>query len=157
MLSEDYFTKQVFSESIAKYKVVNKGAFAYNPARVNIGSLGRNEFDFDGCVSPVYVVFECKDGYANFFDLFRTTEKFKTEVILRAIGGVRQSLNYADFAMIGTVIAPPEVVTAFNPMYERIKGTQKHIEQENNRLAELRDTLLPKLMSGEINVNEVKI
>ena len=29
------------------------------------------------------------------------------------------------------------------------------IEQESRRLAELRDTLLPKLMSGEINVNEV--
>lgn len=28
------------------------------------------------------------------------------------------------------------------------------IEQESRRLAELRDTLLPKLMSGEINVNE---
>ena len=56
VLSEEYFTKQVFSSSIAKYKIVNKGDFAYNPARVNIGSLGRNEFDFDGCVSPVYVV-----------------------------------------------------------------------------------------------------
>lgn len=78
MLSEEYFTKQVFSESIAKYKVVTKGAFAYNPARVNIGSLGRNEYDFDGAVSPVYVVFECKDGYENFFDLYRRTERFKT-------------------------------------------------------------------------------
>ena len=57
VLSEEYFTKQVFSSSIAKYKIVNKGDFAYNPARVNIGSIGRNEFDFDGCVSPVYVVF----------------------------------------------------------------------------------------------------
>ena len=40
VLSEEYFTKQVFSSSIAKYKIVNKGDFAYNPARVNIGSLG---------------------------------------------------------------------------------------------------------------------
>lgn len=156
MLSEEYFTKQVFSESIAKYKVVKRGAFAYNPARVNIGSLGRNEYDFDGCVSPVYVVFECKDGYANYFDLYRTTERFKTEVLLRAIGGVRQSLNYTDFAMIQTIIAPQETIDAFNPMFEKIKVTQKHLETENNRLAELRDTLLPKLMSGELKVNEVK-
>ena len=155
MLSEEYFTKQVFSESIAKYKVVKRGAFAYNPARVNIGSLGRNEYDFDGCVSPVYVVFECKDGYANYFDLYRTTERFKTEVLLRAIGGVRQSLNYTDFAMIQTIIAPQETIDAFNPMFEKIKVTQKHLETENNRLAELRDTLLPKLMSGELKVNEI--
>ena len=156
MLSEEYFTKQVFSESIAKYKVVKRGAFAYNPARVNIGSLGRNEYDFDGCVSPVYVVFECKDGYANYFDLYRTTERFKTEVLLRAIGGVRQSLNYTDFAMIQTIIAPQDAIDAFNPMFEKIKVTQKHLETENNRLAELRDTLLPKLMSGELKINEIE-
>jgi len=155
MLSEEYFTKQVFSESIAKYKVVAKGAFAYNPARVNIGSLGRNEYDFDGAVSPVYVVFECKDGYENFFDLYRRTERFKTEVLLRAIGGVRQSLNYTDFAMIQTVIAPQNVIDAFNPLFDNIKVTQRHLEKENSRLASLRDTLLPRLMSGELKVNEV--
>ena len=153
LLSEEYFTKQVFSESIAKYKVVKKGAFAYNPARVNIGSLGRNEYNFDGAVSPVYVVFECKEGYSNYFDLLRTTKKFKTEVLLRAIGGVRQSLNFVDFAMIQTIIVPQDIVDAFNPMFERLKSIQKHIEAENNRLANLRDTLLPKLMSGELKEN----
>ena len=77
MLSEEFFTKQVFSESIANYKVVEIGDFAYNPARVNIGSLGRNNYDFDGCVSPVYVVFRCDDNYQYFFDLFRQTDYFK--------------------------------------------------------------------------------
>lgn len=85
VLSEEYFTKQVFSSSIAKYKIVNKGDFAYNPARVNIGSLGRNEFDFDGCVSPVYVVFSVLDGYENYFDLFRKTDFFKDSVASLAI------------------------------------------------------------------------
>ena len=155
MLSEEFFIKQVFSENIAKYKVVRRGAFAYNPARVNIGSLGRNEYDFDGAVSPVYVVFECMKGYSNYFDLFRKTERFKTEVLLRAIGGVRQSLNYVDFAMIQTIIAPQNVVDTFNPLFERIKVIKKHLDTENDKLATLRDTLLPKLMSGELKVNEV--
>lgn len=157
MLSEEYFTKQVFSESIAKYKVVEIGDFAYNPARVNIGSIGRNEYSFRGCVSPVYVVFSCKDGYAYFFDLFRKTEKFQTEVNARAIGGVRQSLNYTDFCFIQTVIAPSDVMKSFNPIYEKIMATQKYLEEENSRLAELRDTLLPRLMSGEIKVENVAL
>ena len=114
MLSEEYFTKQVFSESIAKYKVVEIGDFAYNPARINIGSLGSNNYDFDGCVSPVYVVFSCKNGYAHLFDLYRKTETFKTEVNLRAIGGVRQSLNYKDFAFIQCIIPPFNVVEKFS-------------------------------------------
>ena len=156
MLSEDYFTKQVFSESIAKYKIVEIGDFAYNPARVNIGSIGRNEYDFRGCVSPVYVVFSCKEGYAYYFDLFRKTEKFQTEVKARAIGGVRQSLNYTDFGFIQTIIAPDDVMYAFNPLYTRIITTQKHLDEENTHLASLRDALLPRLMSGELKVNEIE-
>ena len=156
MLSEEYFTKQVFSESIAKYKVVEIGDFAYNPARVNIGSLGRNNYDFDGCVSPVYVVLSCKDGYAYLFDLYRKTEKFKTEVNLRAIGGVRQSLNYKDFAFIQCIVPPYRVVEEFNAMYEHLLVMQKHTQEESERLASLRDTLLPRLMSGELKVNEIE-
>ena len=156
MLSEEYFTKQVFSESIAKYKVVEIGDFAYNPARVNIGSLGRNNYDFDGCVSPVYVVFSCKDGYAHLFDLYRKTEKFKTEVNLRAIGGVRQSLNYKDFAFIQCIVPPYRVVEEFNAMYEHLLVMQKHTQEESERLASLRDSLLPRLMSGELKVNEIE-
>ena len=156
MLSEEYFTKQVFSESIAKYKVVKSGDFAYNPARVNIGSLGRNNYDFDGCVSPVYVVFSCKDGYAHLFDLYRKTEKFKTEVNLRAIGGVRQSLNYKDFAFIQCIVPPHRVVEEFNAIYEHLLVMQKHTKEESERLASLRDTLLPRLMSSELKVNEIE-
>ena len=157
MLSEEYFTKQVFSENIAKYKVVEIGDFAYNPARVNIGSIGRNEYSFRGCVSPVYVVFSCKDGYACYFDLFRKTEKFQTEVKARAIGGVRQSLNYTDFGFIQTVIAHTSVMEKFNPFYEKIQAAQKHLEEENSRLSSLRDSLLPQLMSGELKVGDVTL
>lgn len=152
MLSEEYFTKQVYSASIAKYKVVRIGDFAYNPARVNIGSMGRNEFDFNGCVSPVYIVFNVAKGYENFVDLIRKTDKFKTAVNLRAIGGVRQSLSYDDFGMIETVIPPLVVVEKFNHVYDEISATIKRNVAESRRLAELRDALLPKLMNGEIEV-----
>ena len=154
VLSEEYFTKQVFSSSIAKYKIVNKGDFAYNPARVNIGSLGRNEFDFDGCVSPVYVVFSALDGYENYFDLFRKTDFFKDSVTSLAIGGVRQSLSYDDLSLIETIIPSENIVEKFNNLYNQMKKTIKANKLENSRLSLLRDTLLPRLMSGEIEIPE---
>ena len=154
VLSEEYFTKQVFSSSIAKYKIVNKGDFAYNPARVNIGSLGRNEFDFDGCVSPVYVVFSVLDGYENYFDLFRKTDFFKDSVASLAIGGVRQSLSYDDLSLIETIIPSENIVEKFNNLYNQMKKTIKANKLENSRLSLLRDTLLPRLMSGEIEIPE---
>lgn len=154
VLSEEYFTKQVFSSSIAKYKIVNKGDFAYNPARVNIGSLGRNEFDFDGCVSPVYVVFSVLDGYENYFDLFRKTDFFKDSVASLAIGGVRQSLSYDDLSSIEVIIPSENAVEEFNNLYNQMKKTIKANKLESSRLSLLRDTLLPRLMSGELEVPE---
>jgi len=154
VLSEEYFTKQVFSSSIAKYKIVNKGDFAYNPARVNIGSLGRNEFDFDGCVSPVYVVFSVLDGYENYFDLFRNTDFFKDSVASLAIGGVRQSLSYDDLCSIEVIIPSENAVEEFNNLYNQMKKTIKANKLENSRLSLLRDTLLPRLMSGELEFPE---
>lgn len=154
VLSEEYFTKQVFSSSIAKYKIVNKGDFAYNPARVNIGSLGRNEFDFDGCVSPVYVVFSVLDGYENYFDLFRKTDFFKDSVASLAIGGVRQSLSYDDLSSIEVIIPSENAVEEFNNLNNQMKKIIKANKLENSRLSSLRDTLLPRLMSGELEVPE---
>ena len=154
VLSEEYFTKQVFSSSIAKYKIVNKGDFAYNPARVNIGSLGRNEFDFDGCVSPVYVVFSVLEGYENYFDLFRKTDFFKDSVASLAIGGVRQSLSYDDLSLIEAIIPSENIVEEFNNLYNQMKKTIKANKLESSRLSLLRDTLLPRLMSGELEVPE---
>ena len=155
VLSEEYFTKQVFSESISKYIIVKPLHFAYNPARVNIGSLGMNTFEFDGCVSPVYVVFECEKGYHHFFDYFRKTEMFKEEVLARAIGGVRQTLGYKDFALIKLVYPPASVVERFNSIYSKLLNIKRHLIVENADLIETRDSLLPKLMSGELKINEL--
>lgn len=152
VLSEEYFTKQVFSESITKYIIVKPNQFAYNPARINIGSIGRNTFEFDGCVSPVYVVFECEKGYHYFFDFFRKTDAFKQEVISRAIGGVRQTLGYKDFALIKVIYPPQNVVLEFNTIYTNLLNLQNHNNIEVKNLSALRDTLLPKLMAGEIAI-----
>ena len=153
VLSEEYFTKQVFSESIAKYIIVRPNDFAYNPARVNIGSIGMNKFDFDGCVSPVYVVFHSQEGYHHFFDLMRRTSFFKEEVRARSIGGVRQTLSYKDFSLIKIVYPPKDVIEDFNKTYEKLMSQKEHNLKEISILTESRDTLLPKLMSGELKIN----
>lgn len=154
--SEEYFSKQVFSESIAKYIIVKPFDFAYNPARVNIGSLGMNTYDFDGCVSPVYVVFRCEEDYHYFFDLFRRTNMFNEEVRTRAIGGVRQTLGYKDFSLIKFVLPPKSIVKDFNMTYTKMLTVMDNNKRENFCLAQLRDTLLPRLMSGELKVNEIE-
>lgn len=152
VLSEDYFTKQVYSQDTSKYIVVEPKTFAYNPARINIGSIGINSFDFIGCVSPVYVVFKTKSEYENYFRLFVKSDIFKEEVKSRAIGGVRQTLSYRDFAMITTKHPPIESIRTFNDQYNTLLDIINHNNTENRVLATLRDTLLPKLMNGEMKL-----
>ena len=155
LLSEEYFTKQVYSKNLAKYIMVAPNDFSYNPARINIGSIGMNTFDFSGCVSPVYVVFRCEKGYHHFFNIFKTTKNFKEEINTRAIGGVRQTLSYKDFSLIKIVYPPKEVVEQFNKIYSHIMTLIKKNVLENKRLHQTRDTLLPKLMSGELKINDI--
>ena len=155
LLSEEYFTKQVYSKNLAKYIMVAPNDFAYNPARINIGSIGMNTFDFSGCVSPVYVVFRCEKEYHHFFNIFKATKNFKEEVNTRAIGGIRQTLSYKDFSLIKIVYPPKEAVEQFNKIYSHIMILIKKNVLENKRLHQTRDTLLPKLMSGELKINDI--
>ena len=46
-----------------------------------------------------------------------------------------------------------EFTKTVTPLFGKISENQ----QENQKLVSLRDTLLPKLMSGEINVNSVQV
>ena len=53
-------------------------------------------------------------------------------------------------------IPPKEVVDKVRQLIDIIYENKRVLEDESRRLASLRDTLLPKLMSGELKVNEVE-
>ena len=50
------------------------------------------------------------------------------------------------------LIPDAEVLNSFNGICEIIFNKQRNLEKQNHILADLRDTLLPKLMNGEIKV-----
>ena len=157
VLSDDYFDKQVYSKDIGKYLNVNKNDFAYNPARINIGSIGLNTYDFNCCVSPVYVTFSVDKDYIDFFDFYFKSKRFNAEVTLRASGSVRQALSYNDFGMIEILYPSKEMINKFNKSYSKIKNRINKNKMKINNLEQLRDTLLPKLMNGEIDLDKIEI
>ena len=157
VLSDDYFDKQVYSKDIGKYLNVNKNDFAYNPARINIGSIGLNNFDFNCCVSPVYVTFSVDKDYIDFFDFYFKSKKFNAEVTLRASGSVRQALNYNDFGLIEIPYPTKEMINKFNSSYKTIKDRINKNKAKIIDLEQIRDTLLPKLMNGEIDLDKIEI
>lgn len=155
--SDDFFKKQVYSKNTKNYIVVRKNEFAYNPARINIGSIGINNCDFVGCVSPVYVVFKAKQYYEMYINEFIKTSYFKKEVALRASGSVRQTLNYDDFSLIKLVYPPLKIINEFNSIYKSLYASINKIEENTETLVDLRETLLPKLIGGEINLDSINI
>jgi type I restriction enzyme S subunit len=56
--STDYFSKEVFSKELSNYKLVRPGMIAYNPSRINVGSVAVQDKCDQAIVSPLYVAFE---------------------------------------------------------------------------------------------------
>lgn len=78
------------------YKVVNNGYIAYNPYRVNVGSIGIKTENLKGnLISPAYVVFSCKETLLpEFLFVLMKTSWFNDQVKENTSGSVRQNLTF---------------------------------------------------------------
>ena len=72
-------------------------------------------------------------------------------------GTTQQQLTVPDFQKTEILVPSKEIVTLFTatvePIFEKIWANQN----ENEKLSSLRDTLLPKLMSGELDVSDIEL
>lgn len=80
-----------------KYKKMQVGWIAYNPYRVNVGSIGiRTNAHLHEYISPAYVVFSCKSGLMpDFLFLLMKTNLFNKIIRENTTGSVRQNLNFS--------------------------------------------------------------
>lgn len=72
-------------------------------------------------------------------------------------GTTQQQLTVPMFRKTLLVIPPKDIVDSFTVKVNSMFALRKKNQQEITHLTNLRDTLLPKLMSGEIDVNEVEL
>jgi type I restriction enzyme S subunit len=154
VVSDEFFTKRVYSKSIERYLAVEEWDFAYNPSRANIGSMGMLKRPILGAVSPAYVVFRPQSAYRWYLDFLLRGNSVSRWVDLLASGSVRQSLSYSDLASIPVVVPPPSVPPAFDELWEILRKGIDAAEDESRTLADMRDVLLPRLVSGELRVGD---
>lgn len=92
-----------------------------------------------------------------FIYLLTNSTDFLVDLRSRANSGVQVNLSSSEIKTSQTVLPSEKVNTAFSeitlPMFETIISNQL----ENQRLVQLRDTLLPKLMSGELDVSDIDL
>ena len=67
-------------------------------------------------------------------------------------GAVQKKINQRNLKSIPIILPPKEVVAKYNTVIEPLFSQRRKLEKQNRVLSALRDTLLPKLMSGEIEV-----
>jgi len=93
--SEQFEDRMVASEDTSNYKVVSRDDFAYNPARINVGSIARLTSFEKGIVSPMYICFHTKAQLLpQYLEHFFATRYFDCEMQKRLEGSVRLCLSW---------------------------------------------------------------
>lgn len=72
-------------------------------------------------------------------------------------GAVQPKISQANLKSIQIVIPPEKLLQEFNSVITPLFALIRQNSEESKRLAQLRDALLPKLMSGEIDVSEIQV
>ena len=86
---------------ISLYKIVGRNTFAYNPARINIGSIGYSGNLKEVLISSLYVCFKTIDELDDeFLICFLKTAQFNQAVENNVEGGIRSYLFYENFSRI---------------------------------------------------------
>lgn len=132
--SDQFEDREVASDDTSNYKVVKKGMFAYNPARINVGSIALYEMDSNGIVSPMYVCFTTKSELLpSYLKYYFASQTFKHEMYKRLEGSVRLCLTFEELCNIEIHL----------PSIEQQKNISKYISKIENNLS-LVDSIFSK-------------
>ena len=105
--SVDYFNKEVFSNELRSYRVVERGMLAYNPSRINVGSIALQNKADCVVVSPLYVVFSVDERRVlpEYLLSFLKCGAGLSQISANSIGTVRNNLKFEGLCNI-TIVLP---------------------------------------------------
>ena len=102
--------KEIKDEDTSIYKIIHKGEFAYNPARINVGSIGRYDEETPCMISSLYVCFRpTADVDSDWLLYYLQSDKKIYQYGIFGEGGVRIYLFYPNFSRIEALLPPLKV------------------------------------------------
>ena len=102
--------KEIKDEDISIYKIIHKGEFAYNPARINVGSIGRYDGEAPCMISSLYVCFRpTAEVDSDWLLYYLQSAKKIYQYGIFGEGGVRIYLFYPNFSRIEALLPPLKV------------------------------------------------
>lgn len=141
---EDY---SVASADLSNYYVISEKQFAYNPSRINVGSIAyKKEGDTLSVVSPLYVSFSTVENIDDsYLWYWFKTSLFDSQRAIYSEGGVRDTLSFnqlSDIELISPSLPEQETIGSFFQDLDKAIAKQ---EEKVNQLKESKQTLLRKM------------
>ena len=142
--SEQFEGRDMVGEDIKAYKIIHTNDFAYNPARINVGSIAMYTGEKPCMISSLYVCFKTtKEVNNEWLMQLLKTPKMNYYYNVNGEGGVRVYLFYPNFARIRMSI----------PKIEEQKKIAKLLNLIDERIA-IQNKIIDKLQSLIKGINQ---
>ena len=143
-----------------EYKIIEKGCFAYNPYRVNIGSIAYHNEEHKGLISPAYVVFKTKPNSIKdnlLFKFLKSAEGLR-QINFYARGTVRKALRFDDLCEIEISIPSFEeqefVIKNIEDIEVQTEKFDFELTHQLDLIKQLRQSFLREAIQGKM-VNSI--
>ena len=135
----EYFSKDVSSKDKTNYKIVPRGYFAYNPSRINVGSVDWQRYEDRVIVSPLYNVFAVSEELEQqYLYYFLKSDIGHSLIVSKAEGSVRDNLKIAMLSEFPIPLPPLETQKQIAATLDKVSK----IIAENKKLLEKYDLLI---------------
>ena len=140
---------------ISIYKIVQPKTFAYNPARINVGSIGYSYDLRNIIISSLYICFKTKEELDDsYLGIYLKTYNFNKDILRYQEGGVRQYLFYENFSMINiplpSLTEQQKIVSFLNAVDEKLQQLTKKKEL----LKEYNKGVMQRIFSQEVRFKD---
>jgi type I restriction enzyme S subunit len=144
--------ERTIGTDLTRYKVLRPRAFAYNPMRVNIGSIARWMGEEDVLVSPDYVVFEAIDGKLDdrFLDHYRRSSAWQRYIEAAGKGSVRVRIYYDDLAAMPLGLPSIEEQRRIADVLDLLDREISLLQRQCDLLDKQKRAIAHKLLAGEV-------
>lgn len=135
---QDYFGKEVASKDKSTYKIVPRGYFAYNPSRINVGSIDWQRNEDRVIVSPLYNVFSTSELLdQQYLYYFLKSDIAHQMIRSAATGSVRDNLKLSMLCEFSTNIPALEMQKDIVRILDKVKTLIDFRQQELQKLDDL--------------------
>ena len=149
----DYFSKEVASKDKTTYKIVPRGCFAYNPSRINVGSVDWQRDEERVIVSPLYNVFSVSpeiDQQYLYYYLKSSATLYRIKEV--ATGSVRDNLR---LSMLYDFMIELPSLDVQRQIVSNLDLLASIIRQRNQQLTKLDELIKARFVELTENVNTV--